>query len=72
MKVYTDKQWKAFISHQKHTVRRALISIGQESADEMANFFAGNDKPRPDIKYKIEKIAEEWIECLYNTTPLDK
>lgn len=59
------------MSHQRHTVRQALVNMGQLGADEMADFFTGNDKPRPDIKYKIEKFAEEWIECLYNTTPLE-
>lgn len=44
-----------------------MISVGQSSADEIADILVGFDKPRPDIKYKIKKIAEEWIGCLYHS-----
>lgn len=67
MKIYTNKQWEALVENQKYVVRRALISVGQSSADEIADILVGFDKPRPDITYKIEKIAEEWIGCLYHS-----
>jgi hypothetical protein len=65
MKIFTNKQWKEFIHHQKETVRNALIKAGVENQDLMADKLVGNDKPRPSLIKEAHVIAKDWVGYLF-------
>ncbi len=67
MKIFTNKQWAAFIEHQKECTRNALIKVGVENQDLMANELVGYDKPRPSLIKDAHTIAEDWVGYLFRS-----
>lgn len=67
MKFFTEKQWAAFRGHQKERTRNALIRVGVENQDLMANELVGYDKPRPSLIKEAHTIAEDWVDYLFRS-----
>lgn len=67
MKVFTEKQWTALMEHQKECTRNALIKVGVENQDLMANELVGYDKPRPSLIKEVHTIAEDWVGYLFRS-----